>query len=378
MPLTLTDVITPTLASEIEAEILSLCTTFELPVTSWQSGGVILTMIKIMSEIIAAKSLVEVEIAKGGLGDYTSPDWAHLWGDSIFDVQFNEAEAATGVVKLTNTENQIYNVDPGDLIVAHSVTGKTYRNQYAEEIPALGFNDYIIIQADEVGTESNAAPGEITTMVTTLNGVTVTNVDPVLGSDAELTPAYITRARSKLASLSPKGSKSAYDYVVQTPEFNPTFTRITRSRTVADPLTGEITVYGATAAGAPDAGDVIISQGAIDKWCEPWGIQAMFEAASEYVVDITYRVWIKSSLTDAQIKTEIATTLSEYLASVDVGGVVIDPDDGSLYHETLTHKIHNSVAGIEKVSITLPVSDIDLSPYQVPVIGTIIAVVTYL
>lgn len=378
MPLAITDVITLSTADEIEAEILSICVTKELPVTSWQSGSVIRTIIRILSESIALKGQLDVEASKGGLGDLASPEWAKVWADALYDVQYGTAEAATGLINAVNATNTNYDFDAGELIVANKINGKTYRNQAVISVPANDSLDDIAISSDEIGTVADAAPGDIIVVVNGLTGLTVTNPEAVLGSDEETTEALVRRARAKFSTLSPNGVKGAYDFVVQTPELCPTSSRITRSRTIADALTGLVSVYIANADGAPSGADVDIAQTAIDFWSEPWCVGATAIAAAELVVDVSYQVWLKTSLTTAQVESYVSIALANHFASIPVGGVIIPPDSGSIYLERIEYVIHGSVSGVERVLITLPTDDLVLTPNQVPVLGTVTATVSFL
>jgi hypothetical protein len=394
VPLTIDDVLAPTLASEIEAEVLSLCATASpaLPVTSWEDGNPYRTIIWAVSQVVAAKSLVEIEIAKGGLGDFASGLWAKLFAQQIYNVLFIPAAPATGSVKFTN--NGVINhgtFQPGQLTVGHNTTGLTYRNQSAVTIsPGPGFTTPAIpIQADVVGIVGNAAPNTVQKMVTSLVGVTVSNENPVLGADEESTQALVTRARNKLQSLSPLGPKGVYDYVARTPldQFpvvdgtllTPTSSPITRTRSSADAVTGEVTTYLATATGAPVSGDVDLVNLAYYRWAEPWGQKANALAAAEVVVSVSYQVWLRSSLTSAQVQMLIQAALITYFAMVPVGGVVIPPDDGALYAEAIENVIHGAVPGIVRVLVTVPAVPVtDLLPNQIPVLGTVAATVSFI
>lgn len=391
MPLSIEDVITPTTAAEIEAEVLSLCATGGLATSSWQPGSVIRTVIAELSEVIARKSLVEVEIARGGLGDLASPDWAKLWAQQIYDVLFIPAAPASGYLKLINATATPHTLQIGALIVAHKTTGKTYRNQSIVNVAANATTPDFGILADELGTAGDAAPGEITKIITPGNliGVTATNDAAVLGADEEATAALVARTRAKLGSLSPLGPKDAYDFVARTPldQFpavngtllTPTDTPITRSRTTLNMVNGDVEVYLATAGGAPTPTDVARVQEGFDRWAEPWGTTSVAYEAIEVAVPVTYRVWIRSSLTEAQIESIIADDLARYFAAIPVGGVVIAPDTGAIYQEALTHVIHLAVLGIERVEVTAPAGEfVSINPYEVPVLGTIVPEVTFL
>ena len=392
MPLTLTDVITPTTAAEIEAEVLLLCATADppLPTSSWQPGSVVRTMIAEVSEMVARKALVETEIAKGGFGDLASPLWAKLWAQQIYDVIFVPAAVAKGDVDAVNTTGTPHTLNPGDLILAHRTTGKTYRNQATITIPANATLSNIAVQADEVGTASNAAEGFVSKIIApALIGVTVSNPLAILGADEEATVALVARTRAKLGSFSPLGPKDAYDYVARTPldsfppvngnTLTPTSTPITRSRTSSNPATGDVVVYCATAGGAPSGGDIALVQLGFDRWAEPHCVRSIAAAAVNHTVNVTYRVWIKSSFTEAQVATIIATALSVYLSAIPVGGVLVPPDTGAIYAESLTFIIHTALPGVVRVELTPdPFPDIVLTPDEVPVVGTISPTVTFL
>ncbi len=393
MPLALEDVIAPTAAAEIEAELLSLCATGGLPTTSWQPGGVIRTFIAEVSELVARKSLVEVEIAKGGLGDLASPLWAKLWAQQIYDVIFVPAMAATGAIVATNATATPHDLDPGDLIVAHKDTGKTYRNQEAVTIAASTTTPDIAIAADEVGTASDAQPNAITKVVApgSLIGVTITNPLAVLGADEEATEALVRRARARLGFISPLGAKGAYEFVAKSrlddPEIFPaidgtllvpTSTPITRAKTVLEVSTGDVVTYCASASGPIDPADVDRIQAAFDRWVEPWTVTSRAESAASGSIPISYRAWARTSLTVAQIQTAIAAALARYLSTVPIGGVFIPPGPSVVYLDSLRFVIRTAVLGVELVEIVSPADDVPIAQNQVPTLGTVTANVTVL
>jgi hypothetical protein len=380
MAFAITDLVTPATADEMLADLLEIAASFDLPTTSWQQGQPLHTLLKTVAQKLADYSIVAAEIAKGGFGDLLPSDsWADLWASSRFNVTRVEAEAATGYVDLSNTSVTQYDLAAGDLIVAHATTGKTYRNTEAISVLALvGLSD-VEIAADEVGTDSNAAPGAITVLVSSLTGVTSTNPESVLGTDKETTAALVARARAKLAARSPLGPRDVYDYVATTPELSDVGVAITRTRTVADEETGLVTVYLATASGAAEAGDVAIVQAALDEWATPWCITATATAATEVTKAVTYQVWMSgSSLTSTQIKAAIDDAIATFFSTLPVGGYLIPPDTGALYLEALRQAIGRATPGIQQVSVTLPAADVSMTPDQVAVLGTITSTITIL
>lgn len=175
------------------------------------------------------------------------------------------------------------------------------------------------------------------------------------------------------------GAKGAYDFVATTPELSATATPITRSKTIADITTGYVTLYIATADGAPVGGDVTIVQAAIDKLAEPWTANATAVGATNHAIAVTYQVWVQaSSLTVAQIKAGIAAALSRYMSAAPIGGFIVPPDTGDIYVEEIEGVVRNATLGVLRVAVTVPAADVVLAVNEVPTLGTVIGTVTVL
>ena len=382
----LDEILTPADRDSVLTTLLAISASLGAATTSWGEGNPLLTMLTTDAQKSADLTLVAVEIAKGGFGELLpSDDWADLWAQSRFKATRVAATPATGLVNTTNSSASNYVLAIGDLIIAHTATGKTYRNQAAITILAgVGLND-ILVAADEPGIASNAAPGTITTVVSSLVGVGVTNPLAFIGTDKETTPNLVTRARSKLGSFSPNGPKDAYDFAAKTPELSPTSTPITRTRTVLDVATGTLTTYLATAAGPPTGGDVAIVQTAFDQFVEPWGANSVAVASTAQVVPVTYQAWVTGSqLTDAQIKTLVQSALIAWFASLDIGGYVIPPDTGAIYPDVLEQVIGQAKAtdgtpiGILRVAVTAPTATVTMASNKVAQLGAVVGTITRL
>ena len=381
MTIPIDELIVPATRDEVLADLLAIAALLGQPTTSWQEGSALLTALMTVSQKISDETLTDAEIAKGGFGDLLPSDaWADLWAQSRFNVQRVAAVSASGYETFTADATAAANTyAAGEIILAHATTHKVYRNAAPVTIaPSSTIADQPIV-ADEPGIASNAAPGTITVMVSSLVGVTVTNPLSVLGSDRETTLALVLRARAKLGALSPNGPKDAYNYVATTPELSATSVPITRTRTVASETTGAISVYLATASGAPSGADVAIVQTAIDAFAEPWGATATAIAATTQTVNITYQAWVSGSqLTSAQIQTAIANALAVWFSTLAIGGYVIPPDTGAVYVDALEQIIGQSTPGILRVVVSVPASDVALTANKVAVLGTITSTITIL
>lgn len=361
-------------------DILDVADDVTLKVTSWQPGQPIRSILTYISQKIADNTARDRLAIRGGLLDYAEEGWLTLLAQSVYRVTRQPATFATGdSLSVTNGGTSIQTFQTGDLIVAHDVTGKTYTNRALIVVnPGATVTDNVI-DADEVGSASNAGPGLITTLVTTFPDITVTNVRAVLGADEEDDPHLRTRCRAKLGSLSPNGPKEAYDFVVTTQFFEdgtpccPTSVPIRRSQVVLDTDNGALTVYTATDAGAPIAGDVDIATDSIHTWSEPWLVDSAAAAATEDILNVTYTAWVRgSNLTVDAIKSKISTALAVFLKSYPIGGEVIPPDvNGILYVNTIEAVITKAVDGVIKISVTLPAADQAVIQGHTVVLGTV-------
>lgn len=378
MAFSLSDLITPVSQADAMNTLLSIASTIGLPTTSWQSGNPIRTMLATVAQKVSDLSLVATQMTRGGFGDLVSTDaWADAWSQSIYNVTRIPATQATGAVDVVNASATTYNLNAGELIVSHSVTGATYRNVAAVTLTANTTTTAIPILADTAGTGSNAAPAFVTVMVSTQNGLSCNNPLSIIGADKETTPLLVTRARRKLGSLSPNGPKDAYNYVATS--LTTVSAPITRTNTVGSATTGIVTCYIANGAGAPSAADVALVQSAFDNFATPWAVTATAVAASPFVIPVTYQVYTKgATLTPAQMQTAISSALVAFFASLKIGGDVIPPDTGAVYLDAIQTAIANAAPGIRRVVLTAPSATVALTPNQVAVLGTLTGTITAL
>ncbi len=372
----ITDLFTASTRDEIMGEILTIASDVGLAITAWQSGQPSRTIFAILSQKIADTTLANAEVIKGGYLDSATGAWLTLLAQCLYKVTRLPAQYATGnSLEITNSSTANVEYLAGEMIVAHEITGATYRNT-ADLVLAPGVTSSIVILADVAGVASNAAAGKVTVIANP--DLAVTNLEAILGSDAETDDELRERCRNKLDALSPNGPRDVYSFIAKTPEYSATSVPITRVSPVTDPTTGVITVYLATAAGAPSGGDVAIVDTAFDLWATPLCTTAVAAAASALSVPVTYQVWIKGTvLTSSQIEDAIADALDVYFKTIPIGGDIVDPDvTGYVRTGLLELVIGKAVAGIVKVAIAAPTGDVTLTAGQVPTLGTVTPTVT--
>lgn len=381
MALALSDLIKPLTREEVLASLLTIADTLGLKTSSWQPGSTGRTILAVVAQKVADYTNTTTEAVKGGLRKYATGKWLTLFAESVFGVDRRAASFATGGIQFTNSLGVAYPQLAGACVIANPATGKTYRNAAAFTIAASGVTSpNPTFVADESGTGSDSGPGTITELVTTFAGVTITNPAALLGADEETDDELRQRCADKLGSLSPNGAAEAYAYVAKTQSLSATSVPITRTARAVFPTTGQLTIYLATATGAPSPADVAIVQAAFDKWAEPLCVQAVATGALDKVINCTLQVWVKgSSKTTLEIQNAISTALANYLKGLDIGGEIVPPaTDGRVDLGTLESVVRAADTGgrVLDVAFTLPAGDTTLAAAEVAKLGTVTTTVT--
>lgn len=362
----------------IFSRALSFCASVGLPTTAWQVGGPELSILRFLSETLEMVEALASNYVRSGFLDYASGDWLILLAQQVYGVEAIGATYGSCTCTLTNSGGGIYQVDAGDLIAINSGTGATYRNADAATIN--GGAHVLTFVADVAGSAGNASVGQIDTLQTTLLGVTITNTTASVGVDAESELSLRQRCRDKLGMLSPNGPKAAYDYVVRTPSLTGS-SEITRSRTVADSTTGQVTVYVAGASGSVSSPAITAAQTAVETYCTPLCITPTVVVATPVTVAVAYAIWVYTSvgLTDTEIKSQIASALGDMIARRPIGGDVIPPSTtGYVYNGHLESTIRNVFPNqIFRLDLSTPASDTALTAAQVAVLGSVTGTVHF-
>lgn len=329
----------------------------------------------------------DTDAIKGGFLDTAEKAWLSIKAASDYNTPRREATYAGCTIRLTSTNPNPFDLDPDDLTVSASVTGKTYRNTGAtptdgtlalRTLAANGTLDLLVL-AEEAGSSSSALTGEIDTIVSpAMANVTVTNLGPAVGLDEELDPALRVRARGKLGALSPNGPWDGYRYVATTPELNGGVD-CTDARVIKDSTKGEVTVYLRGSAGAVTSGTRTAIEDALELNATPNVVDLTVVSASNLTQAVTYELWVYNTIsrTTAEIQQLVSDALLEAFASRPIGGDIIPPaTTGKLYkgfvEATILRAVTlNGVAHGFRVAVTLPAADVSMSIDQVLVLGTV-------
>lgn len=297
------DLFTLPTRSQIKAGAIAIAQAAGLPVTSWVLGDPSERWIEISARMVdqflsnpttqAVRAFFfDLNTDPGDAGDLSAdqtprPGWLSAFGSGWWGVQRGGATYAAGFVTVTNAGSTPATFAPYDLTFQRSTAGPdggtpTYRNTEDGAIYvglggtltlAPSASATIPVIAEQQGTYANATPGQISVVVTGSFGtLTVTNANPVLGSDREERTTYITRSRQASAAASPNGPADAYRYASTTgADGNPLqlwdgsgATTVNRVFVSPDSSFGRVTIYLANPSGPATAVEVSSANGNIN------------------------------------------------------------------------------------------------------------------
>ncbi len=378
---TLDVLLEPMTVDEAREAIYSALAERGVSTTSWKSGAVVRSMVAGLSVVLAALSRMQSQIAKLGFLEHSEGEWLTKVAYYVYGVERDSGSAAAGTFTFDNSSGSVFSGSAGDLIVACSVNGKEYRNTESYTIGALATNVEIDFEAVELGTASNADANTVTTMVTSLAGVVVTNSVAIFGTDEEDDATLRLRCKEKLGALSPNGPADAYAYFARSARKDDgTTAGVTRVRVIPDG-TGTVAVYVANASGAVTGtiGDTSTDLGAVDDAIQrnavPQCVTANIASVSTVAVPVTYEIWVRSiGLTNTQIADTIEASLGDFFRAHPIGGEIISPASGRLYVDALEAAIAEALPAraLVKLTVTAPAADVALAIDEVATLGTVL------
>ncbi len=328
------ELLTP-VTTEVQLEkFLATLETLGVKARSWREGGTLRTILRIVAATYAGFSNVVLGFVRAGFLETSTGGWLTLLAYYVYGVTRIPAAFATGKVTLTNGGGGVYTFQPGELRAISAVTGKTYAN-----VALVNLNPgnvlTIDVRAIEVGTASNAAPGTVTKLETTLPGVTVTNAAAIVGSDEEKDPDLRVRCKDRLAVISGKGPRGAYSYAVRSAK-RPDGSAVDINRLRVSPFssTGIVDVYVASPSGAPTPTDLPYVEESIETYARPDTVTANVIAATPVALSSSITVWARKTdgLTATDLSTMVSDAMVTMIASYPIGGIAKPPStQGYLY-----------------------------------------------
>ena len=370
----ISDLFTPSTVAEVEASIYALLESRGIKTANWKPGGVVRTIVAVVAVLAATFSDLVARVASMSFLDTATGDWLRNKAIGDFGVTPFDAAPARGVVRLTNTAGGSFSVDAGDLLVENPATGAQYRNVAPFSLGSLGTVD-VEVESTEAGAWTSSDPGTITTMVSTLTGVTVTNPAALVGVDAESDAALRERCRQSPALMSSAGPADAYSYAAKTIlRSDGTSTGITRSRTMAGTGDGTIIVVCATPTGTPLSADLTYLQDQMVRQVMTQCATLSVVAADVLPVAVSYTAYTSNAGSDAtQDKAAASAALLAYISTVPIGGYRVAGATGTLPRSGLIGAIQSAIPGCFRVDLAVPAADVTMTDSEVATLSTVVA-----
>lgn len=327
-------------------------------VTDWNTGGVARTLLEVDASTLAdAYTLVPV-ITEGGFLDYALGAWLDLLALSSYQVTRKPSEFAIHTVVLSAASGfGPYTLQAGD-IWAISAGGKRYNSTTGGTIP-VGGTLTLSVLAEYAGQAYNVPANSITTLLTPLPGVTITNpINSLIraGVDTETDTALRLRCRLRWATLGGGATVDAYRFWALTsrPE-------VTRVRVRDDHPRGQgtidIVVWGAGGLG----GGVLAAVDAYIQQRRPITANVLTYNATEVVQTVTATIYVQAALR-ASAEITANANLAALQQNLEIGGL--------LANDAIIASLR--VAGVTDVDLTTPATDIQLGIVEVATFSSLL------
>jgi len=361
--ITLESLITSSTNEEAKARLLARLEDAEFPVTDWEDGGVARTLIEMDAEESRMYSEAQVEVAKAGFLSTATGNWLTLYAREVYGLTRYPATYAEGTERLTCAAGEgPYTILPGQLWFTDGV--RRYWNTTGGTLASGGTLD-VTIRAESPGADYNVSIGTITTLVTTLVGVTCTNIDngsgtwaTTQGTDEETDTLIKQRCRSRWAVLGIGANVDWYVYYCRNE--HPYAAQVTRVRVDIDPYgNGNVIV---TIAG-PDGELIPTVVNTVNSWIQarkPLCTSVTVQSAANQLIDLTgviYAVAGYGSVAKAAALAELAV----YLRTLSMGDTA--------YLTQIVDALQYDTAKVRNVALVAPVADITPADTFVAVIG---------
>lgn len=374
-PVAIDQLLTPVTAMSVQTRIINMLVDMGIRGDLWPVRDVAFSLVVTLSLVLQGFFSNFLTAVQAGWLPTASAGWLRWLAVYMYGVTATPATFATGSVTLTNNGGGSFSFDPGESTFQNSTTKATYQNVDPIALgPGPATTQTIDVQATVQGSASNAAPGQVDTIVTTMNQVTVTNASPVLGVDAQSDGSLQLECWNAIAANSPFGPAQSVGYAVQTAvnavTGNPV--NIDRYVTSEGSHTGTVSVWVASPAGAADPNDV---QGVLNNIlaiARPPGVTVTVQSATT-VPDadgITVYVTSTPGLIASVVQAAIETALDNYFAAYPIGGKPSGAFTG-LRASVVDGVCFSAWPGVFDVDGT---NDLPLTPGQVAVNNTTVTV----
>lgn len=345
---TFDQLLTPTTVEEVKGTIYAYMAALGLPTTAWQALSPTRVLVDVLARLIAVVINNCVLIARSMFKDYSEGKWLTTLSKQMYNVDRIESTFAVGEFVANNAGGGVYDWDPEEIVFRKVGTSLTYVNTDAVHIGSFETGVSILVRATEEGSASNASTGQLE-LVTSMTGVTGSNLQAVVGQDEESDADLRVRDDNKIEALSPNGPPGIYEFVAKTPALNGGVS-INRARVLPPPGDGTVTIVVASSLGPIAPGDVALVQVGIDTWATPTTVTATVASATALGLGYTTTVYVRSvGAPDSTVLTAaVKSAMIAYINALPLGGVEFTPGAGVLPWRGMLGAVENTLVGTTK------------------------------
>ncbi len=333
--------------------------------TSWQSGSPQLTICRAAALLYSKATELVQTLLYAGYNDFAEGEYLTRFSLSNYDNTRVAAVAAQYTVRHTVAAGEgPYTVAAGALLASNGTY--KYRSLTGATLTSATPTD-IVYQAEIPGSAPTAADNTITTLITTLVGVTITNpLDSLVraGADEETDASLRIRNSTKWATLSVERPSDGYKHAVLS--VLPNFRVVVDDTNPQGP--GTVDIYIASATGVAGGTDETTAQTEVDRIKSPTATVDVIIAAST-AINVIGDVYIQTAYNTAATQLAIEEAVADYINSLDIGGVnlgasrviPLDGIEGAI----------RSVQGVKNVDLSSPAADTTITQFDVAILGTL-------
>jgi len=382
MPLfTYAQLTTPITLEEARTSMIALMTSLGFNgAASWQEGSWPRTLgIEIPAAVMTDLRSLAAAVTNAGFNDTAEGDFLKTFAKSHYDNDQLGAVKTRGNVVFNNTGVLLHEPGPQDIVVAAG--NLRYRNIDAFSV-AGGDSTTVECEAEVAGFAGNVASNTITTLVSTLAGVSVNNPGTWItrpGADQEADSKLRLRNSSKWATRSYASPEAAYEYWALSADEAITRARVDSS---APPIV-KIWITGAMGEDlSVSVGKVLdlingVTDGNVRR---PLGAVLQCDQASVLEHTIVGTAYVATSHQNGAAAA-LEAAIRKVYATLPIGGVIIDGDRvlpfaSALYPELSLYTAAMQVPGMINVQFTERLPEPDSITLNQPMGANEVAVLT--
>jgi hypothetical protein len=358
---------------EAKQDILDLLDSLHFAATAWQEGSVALACVEVGAEVWSQASKYAYFLKTYVLNATSSGDGLTRFSDSHYDNQrVKTTNAQRTIIMFCAVDEGPHVIGLSDLVI-QDPTGHTFRNVEGLSVVypvtlSPGGTLTLLFEAEVGGSASNVGAGTVTTLATTLAGVTIYSDVPYrAGIDAESDTRLQVRNKTKWATLS---QFELISDAVENIALNAAPGIIKVVGDFANPRgAGSFDVYIAAAAAVSGSGDVTAAQAAFN--ARVFGATTcVVYAAAATALTVSGTIYYDSRFTALQAQTAVEAALLTFIEATPIGGWNFAPGPTNVVAKNDVEAAIKGAASngqpiVRTLTLSLPASDLTIPSHNV-------------